>query len=332
MSRLSDELQSIQQARKSRRRFLQVAGLASAAVGTGMLGAGQKAEAVEATAYGPRGHRFIVNDIDIGNFALNLEYLEAEFYLRAVTGSGLAASEISGSGEPGSYLKPKSATPGAVNGGTQVPFVTSAIQAYAQQIANDEHAHVLLLRSVLGKDAVARPAIDFTNAFTAAAVAAGIIASGQTFNPFANEDDFLLGAFVFEDVGVTAYHGAAPFIHSSAILAAAAGVLGTEAYHAANIRTQLNQLNAANPGAGLAGIANKISALRAAADTAAGGTGHDAGITDSNNVPIIAPVDSNGVTYARTFPEVLNIVYLNATANTVTSGGFFPAGMNGRIF
>ena len=242
-----------------------------------------------------------ITDADILNFALNLEYLEAEFYLRATTGAGLSATDAGPNA-------------GTVTGGAQVPFVTPSIQEYAMEIANDELAHVRFLRSALGSAAVSRPQIDLTNSFNAAATAAGI---GPSFNPFASEDAFIVGAFTFEDVGVTAYHGAAGLLSSKTYLAAAAGIMATEAYHASEIRTLL---------AGLGGsyltYANQISALRAAA-------GGGAEVTVSGSTIVAA--DSNSIAYDRTTSQVLHIVYLNATAGIVSSGGFFPAGLNGVI-
>jgi hypothetical protein len=282
----------------SRRNFLAgvgcTAGTAAITMATGCGGSSMKTST-------PTPPTTTITDADILNFALNLEYLEAEFYLRAATGAGLSDTDA-GSGA------------GAVTGGTQVTFATQAIQEYAMEIANDELAHVRFLRKALGSAAVSRPAIDLTNSFNAAAMAAGI---GSSFNPFADENSFLVGAFTFEDVGVTAYHGAAGLLTSTANLGAAAGIMATEAYHAAEIRTLIAYL-----GGNYLTYANQISALRAAA-----GGGNEVAISGSS----IVAADSNSIAFDRTTDQVLHIVYLNATAGVVKSGGFFPSGLNGTI-
>ncbi len=241
-----------------------------------------------------------ITDADILNFALNLEYLEAEYYLLGAFGTGLNSGEI-GSGA------------GAVTGGRRVTFSTDAVRQYAEEIANDERAHVNFLRSALGGSAVSRPAIDFTNAFNAAAQAAGL---GSSFDPFASEANFLIGAFVFEDVGVTAYKGAVRLIQSKTVLTAAAGIHAVEAYHAGEIRTLLF-----DAGGSAQTAANAISALRGSV-----GGGKDQGIVVSGQSNIV-PTDSNGLAYSRTTSEVLRIVYLGGAS----TGGFFPSGLNGLI-
>ncbi len=287
--------------RADRRRFLRNAGVAGIA-GLGALGASHlSASSVSAQS--------TVTDTDILNFALNLEYLEAEFYVRAAFGRGLAAGDIGSS-------------PGAVTGGRQVSFATEAIRQYANEIAADEEAHVRFLRSALGSAAVPRPAINIQESFTAAARAAGIIGSNQTFDAYADENSFLLAAFIFEDVGVTAYKGAAPLISSRTILEAAAGLLAVEAYHASQIRTVLFAR-------GLAAPANAISDAR---DSLDGTSDIDQGITlpqTSAGVANIVPSDSNALAFSRTTGQVLNVVYL--TPQAATSGGFFPQGVNGTI-
>ncbi len=195
------------------------------------------------------------------------------------------------------------------------------IQQFATELAADELAHLRLLRSTLGpKHVVARPAIDLQNSFTAAARAAGVVASTDTFDPFASDDNFLLGAFMLEDVEVTAYQGAAPFLHSSSLLIAAAGIQGTEAYHGSFLRTTLLLRGQTNPS--LIDSANKIAAYRASISS-----GHDAGITSSSGTAQIVPTDANALTFARSFAEVINILYGGQT----TPGGFFPSGLNGLI-
>ena len=276
----------------------------------GMLSLGAIASAGVLTSTVPAQAQSLT-DADIVNFALNLEYLEAEFYLRALTGQGLAASDTTGTG-----------TPGAVTGGRAVPFTTRQYASLCRDITIDEQAHVKFLRAALGSNAVARPAINFTQTFTNLAVAGGLITAGQTFDPFANEINFLLGAFVFEDVGVTAYGGAAALISNKTILSYAASILATEAYHAGAIRANLY-----NIGGGIA--VQGISNARGAASTSAGGFSGDTGILSGDGVNItLVPTDDQAQTYRRTTAQVLNIVYLGGASGNY---GFFPNKMNGTI-
>ncbi len=255
------------------------------------------------------------SDFDVLQFALNLEYLEAEFYLYATTGQGLPPEDITGTGTLGTT---------SIKTNPLVPFQTPLIQQYANEIATDEKNHVEYLRSTLsasGVTPVARPPLDLMESFNILAQAAGI---GDSFDPFADEVSFLLGAFIFEDVGVTAYRGGAHLLSNIDLIFAAAGVLGTEAYHAANIRTTLLALNDPT----VIDTVQKISDLRDALD---GPDERDQGIvrpTSMGDVANIVPTDRFGLVYARRSRQVLNIVY---GAPNASSGLFFPEGLNGAI-
>jgi len=281
-----------------RRLFLKSAGVA----GLGVVGASALGTA-PAMAAGAQ-----VSDGAILNFALNLEYLEAEFYSYAVSGSGLADRLTTGKGKRG-----------GVKGGRKVDFKTPQIANFIREIAGDELKHVKFLRNELGSAKVARPSIDIESSFTAAATAAGLIKAGQKFDPYANEDNFLLAAFVFEDVGVTAFKGAAPLIKNKVYLEAAAGILAVEAYHAATIRSQLF----------LKGLSGPVKAISNARDSLDGSRGLDEGIGFNGGGANIVPTDKNGIAYSRSAGQVLNVVYLNP--KSVTKGGFFPSGVNGSI-
>jgi hypothetical protein len=294
-----------------RRRFLKGAGAAGlGVVGVGLLGsvAGPAVSALAADAKPEAADAAnAISDGAILNFALNLEYLEAEFYSHAVYGHGLPASLTGGKGRSGPVV-----------GGRAVHFASPGIRQFATEIARDEYDHVRFLRGALGGAAVSRPAINIRQAFTAAATAAGLIKPGHVFDVYANEDNFLLGAFIFEDVGVTAYKGAAPLISNKTYLGAAAGILAVEAYHAATIRTVLYQR-------GLAKDADAISRARDSLD----GPSHDDQGPTIDGVANIVPTDGNGLVFGRTPGQVLNIVYL--TPKVANAGGFYPNGVNGQL-
>jgi hypothetical protein len=255
-------------------------------------------------------------DVAVLNFALNLEYLEAEFYLWAAFGRGLSDADA-GNG------------PASV-GGKKLVYtgqpIDGAVQAYIEEIAIDEENHVKFLRKALGDKAVARPKIDI-GGVGGAFEAAGLAASGgalKGFDPYANALFFLHGAFIFEDVGVTAYKGASPLITNPGFLEAAAGILAVEAYHAGEIRTLLySQRDVVVQSLKVSQIVQAISDLRGSV-----GGGKDQGIIGTGGKGNILPTDENSIAFSRTTREVLNIAY---GAKDATKGSFFPEGLNGAI-
>ncbi|MDP9169133.1 MAG: ferritin-like domain-containing protein [Acidobacteriota bacterium] len=254
----------------NRRSFVAKLGLASAAVG-----AIATTKGIAQTAPGP-------TDVDILNFALNLEYLEAEFYTFATTGKGINQFGVAVSG---------SGTAGATTGGSQVSFSDSIIQNLALELAQDERIHVTLIQgaiAALGGSAVAKPAINL-----------GALGLG-----FGNVNDFLTLARIFEDIGVTAYGGAAPLIQNKTILGYAARILAVEALHSGAIRLQVAR----------SGISVKPL------------DGADHAPPPFGN--LYFPTDSNALSEIRTPQQVLFLAYNGANA---TGGGFFPNGVNGNI-
>lgn len=131
------------------------------------------------------------------NLALTLEYLEAEFYVRALD------SGVLPSGRP---------------------------EDVYNQISKHETAHVEFLKSALGDEAVEKPTFDFTvggmfdpfneNGIGQETAYAQLLALAQAF----------------EDTGVRAYKGQAPNLMATPYLTAALQIHSVEARHASEIR------------------------------------------------------------------------------------------------
>lgn len=157
------------------------------------------------TAYGQSNST--VNDVL--NFALTLEYLEAEFYNNIV-------------GSPG-YMTASAAAQGALS-----------------KIKDDENKHVAFLKSVLGAAAVSKPTFDFT--------AGNGTGTGPFVGYLASYAVQLAMAQTFEDTGVRAYKGQAPALQGNrVVLTAALEIHSVEARHASHIRQMRRALNAAIP-------------------------------------------------------------------------------------
>ncbi len=300
-------LNSLEQSKSSRRSALMMGGAALAGLALSRV----------ASAQAPA-----IMDSDILNFALNLEFLEANYYTLATAGvtiDKLPTNPLSikgGDGSAGGTVSVKTSP--------MVPFnPTGPLLQYATETATEERNHVSFLQSALAAKAVAQPNLDLMASFNMLAQVAGL---PTPFDPFASEANFLLGAFIFEDVGVTAYHGAAGLITTPAYLAAAAGILAVEAYHAGSIRTQIYKAGSTAQDA-----SNKIAATRAALSAMAATTPpvnpDDFGVTTlPSGASTVVDADANAIAFSRTTAQVLSIVY-----GGKAPGVFFPQGMNGTI-
>ena len=270
--------------------FLSAAGAAAAGAGV-MAGCGSQSQA--AMAAGP-------SENDVLNFALNLEYLEATFYSYVVTGGDIP------SGSTGAGPAPTGAPAGKPS------FQTQQIADVFAEIYYDELSHVNDLRSVLGSVAVARPQL-----------ALNALGTVSTAN-------YITFARLFEDVGVTAYVGAAVDL-TGTNLQYAAQILAVEAFHSGAIRLiDIQQSVPYIPSSVIPTDGFDVPPFdpgsvttAEAGPTAMGGFFATAGANGADKT-------SPGFAYARTTSQVLAIVYANSASGTA-KGGFYPNGMNGNI-
>jgi hypothetical protein len=163
---------------------------------------------------------------DVVQFALNLEYLEADFYSIATTGQTLQQRGIptSGSGISGATTT----SFGKVAFSNNLVFTAGVVA----DIAIDEVDHVLDLRAALtanGITPIAKPPINLDALASAGA-------------SLANEQTFLALARGFEDVGISAYSGGATFLSGSPYLMTAARILAVEGLHSGNLRLEIARL------------------------------------------------------------------------------------------
>ena len=242
-------------------------------------------------------------DTDILNFALNLEFLEATFYSYIVTGQDISSTLTGGGPAP-------TGTP------AQITFPSTQVTALFPDILFDETSHVGALRTALGSTAIVRPQLNLA--------ALGAITASN----------YLQVARLFEDIGVTAYAGAAGGLTMSTNITAAAQILAAEGFHTGALRLLAVQQNASYP-AGLPIPADgydikpadpgSVTNAENGPTTASGGFFATAanGTTGQGNT-------FNGFAFMRSTSQVLAIVYGN-TATGTAKGGLFPNGFNGNI-
>ncbi|KAG2726824.1 hypothetical protein I3843_01G126000 [Carya illinoinensis] len=263
------------------------------------------------------------SDVDLLEFPLNLEFLEAEFFLYGSLGYGLdkVAPNLTKGGPPPI--------------GARRAKLDTFTQDVIKQFALQEVGH---LRAIQNKvHGFPRPLLDLSAASFAKVVNS---AFGRQlippFDPYASAINYLLASYLIPYVGLTGYVGANPKLQGATSKRLVAGLLGVESGQDAVIRALLYEratMKVAPYGITVAEFTNRFSELR-------NKLGH-AGLKDEGLV--VAPRkgaegksignvlagDRDSVAYDRTPEEILRIVYGGGDEHV--PGGFYPKGANGRI-
>ncbi|CAL1412954.1 unnamed protein product [Linum trigynum] len=263
------------------------------------------------------------SDVDLLEFPLNLEYLEAEFFLFGALGHGLDvyAPNLTAGGPP------------PIGGRkANLDVITRDI---IEQFAWQEVGHVKAIKtSVKG---FPRPQLDLSAATFAKVIndAFGRPLS-PPFDPYANGINYLIACYLIPYVGLTGYVGANPKLQGPGSRQLLAGLLAVESGQDAVIRGLLYEraMVTVRPyGITVAEFTNRISVLRNKLGSA--------GIKDEGLVvPRVLGAegrvrgnvlagDELSLGYGRTPEEILRIVY--GGGNESSPGGFYPKGARGRI-
>ncbi|KAM7277217.1 hypothetical protein ACFE04_019083 [Oxalis oulophora] len=263
------------------------------------------------------------SDKDRVQFALNLEFLEAEFFCHAALGCGLD--------DLAPYLTLGGPPPiGAVKANLD-PLTNRIIEEFCYQ----EIGHIRAIFQTVG--GVPRPLYDlsrenFANIFKQALG----YELDPPFDPYANTINFLLASYVVPYVGLVGYVGTIPNLVHYKTKRLTAGLLGVEAgqdavfrtllYEIADVKVKPYNLTIAEFTVAISNLRNELAKCGI----------KDEGLivpkwlgAENRTTSNILAADPNSLSYARTPQEVLRIVY--GTGNESKPGGFLPRGGEGRI-
>ncbi|WCJ21360.1 Desiccation-related protein PCC13-62 [Euphorbia peplus] len=263
------------------------------------------------------------SEVDQIHFALNLEFMEAEFFCYGALGVAL------------DHIDPELTSGGPSSIGAQKANLDPRTSQIIEEFCYQEVGHIRSIITNVG--GFPRPLYDFSPQNFANFFDEAIgYKLNPPFDPYNNTINYLLASYVIPYVGLTGYVGTMPNLYHSVNKRLVASLLGVEAGQDAVIRTLLYekmQEEVEPYKISVAEFTNKISGLR----NHLGMCGiKDEGImvplglsAENKTHSNVLSADENSLSYARTPSEILRIVY--GTGNEHMPGGFLPRGGNGRI-
>uniref|UniRef100_A0A1D1YIQ4 Desiccation-related protein PCC13-62 n=1 Tax=Anthurium amnicola TaxID=1678845 RepID=A0A1D1YIQ4_9ARAE len=262
-------------------------------------------------------------DVDLLQFALNLEHLEADFFLHSALGYGL------------DVVAPELVMGGPYPIGAQRANLDDLTRRIVGEFALQEVGHLRAIKGTVG--GFPRPLLDLSSRnFAIIFDQAFGYALTPPFDPYANTVNYLLASYVIPYVGLVGYVGANPNINGFVSKRLLAGLLGVEAGQDAVIRAQLyvRAEEVVHPyNHTVEEFTARISELRN--QLAMCGV-KDEGVVvppyqgaEGNTSSNVLSADPDSLSYARTPADILRVVY--GTGDERRPGGFFPRGGGGRI-
>ncbi|KAA6422535.1 MAG: hypothetical protein FRX49_07396, partial [Trebouxia sp. A1-2] len=267
-----------------------------------------------------------LTDMDIIHFLTNVECLEGQFDTWGTFGHGFIDNLQLGGPTP--------------IGARKAPLSEKYL-SMMQEVALNEQGHALMTRH--SGSANPCPVIDFDAGFNAwMAYAYGLpkgttVADkfGKPFDPFLNDQNFILSVLSLEELGATGNKGLAGIVGNPVLSQAIAGLATSATAQATLERVMLFDLKdkIIEPfGETAQQVFARISAMR---DSLDGPQFDDQGIVNSDSRTIAVPhdyanyipTDIRGLTFARTPAQALNIIFLGDQSG---KGTFFPEGIFGK--
>ncbi|GMH13147.1 hypothetical protein Nepgr_014988 [Nepenthes gracilis] len=273
--------------------------------------------------YPTHGKPIYKEDVDLLQFAQNVEHNEADFFLWGAFGKGL------------DEVAPELVLGGPPPVGVRKANLDNITEQIITEFAYEEVGHLRILKETVG--GIPRPFMNLS-----AAVFASFIdeAFGHPlnppFDPYNNSLNFLLGSYIVPYVGLTGYVGASPLIRGYKTKRLTAGLLGVEAGQDAVIRVRLYERAEEKVppyNYTVAEFTDRLSKLR----NQLGKCGiKDEGIVvppelgaEGKSTTNVLSANKDSISYQRTPAEILRILY--DTGDEHLPGGFYPSGANGKI-
>lgn len=197
-------------------------------------------------------------------------------------------------------------------------------------------ARVGQLRSLIGASVTAQPAISIAGGSGSpfdAIASRDAFPSSAPFDPYASIENYLLGASALGFLGTSAARGIAFRLTNAANRDALLGILGGKAHHDTFFRLALWRA-----GLGKKALYDTEDKMVLVRNNLNGGDGtylvanyeNGVGDVDGTSIVVIDVRNANSASLLGRTPDlVLNIAYASKTA--VSSGGFYPGGVNGTI-